>query len=126
MASPLTERTCAHCGNVYQPSGRCQQYCRRRCTEAAWRAKNPNKLELKKAKERARYAAHPEYRRVKSSPSPQAREKRRAYQRQWRLDRALRDMPDDPFVREIMTAMYMLQSEAVRAGFALSREERTT
>lgn len=46
------------------------------------------------------------------------REKNLERFRSSRLRAVLRGMPDDPFVREILTGLFMARSEALRAAYA--------
>ena len=117
------KRICARpgCETRFIPARKCpqQKYCKKQCWTMVHRE------ELREWSRRYRLA-HPEKCRERVRQSRlKNREKYSDLRRRWRaenpnydrdrrLKRLLSHMPDDPFVREIMTAQFMLRSEELR------------
>lgn len=75
--------------------------------------------EKRNENQRRRRAANPDKSRAYHRAWRAAnRQKRRDAARKWRKNRMLRHMPNDPFVREIVAAMFEIRSHAFRASCA--------
>lgn len=143
MAIP-PKRICARCGVTFQPP-RKGRYCSSACSAVAWRAANPEKWRDSRRRHYAANRDRlREYHRRRRAENPEAvnackrawyaanREKVRGYTKRWyeahclkireyhrsrRLASLLQAIPNDSFVREIMTAQFMARSEALRAAY---------
>jgi hypothetical protein len=123
----LPKRPCAQCGEPYQPNAGHQKYCSPSCNSAAYEIRHQEKVLEYRRRWRL---AHPHYRRDwwrKHRAVELARQQRwrlenraksREYKRRHRLATLLKAMPNDPFVHEVMTAMFMARSNAFQASHA--------
>lgn len=126
MARLPTELRCARCGAPFQRRSRFQNrktYCTPRCRRAASHARHKEwrlAYDLRwRDRNRERYLAN---RKRLWALHRESNSKRR---REHAIAKMLRDVPDDPFVREIMTGLFVARGDAIRRGI-ISRTRAET